>query len=171
MDRPLQNRAASPSSGEYEEDDDFVVVDDAHDIKRDGDQTKYVTAKTLEATVAAAKTACVESAKAAAGSVLQVASTVANEVGERSGTLLSGGDRRDRQRRYVQERILEARRLRALNDGLEEEYTDESEEAQQLRESGGGFEEAKLVAPGLCRDKGDGSSDMIELLTHVWKNC
>ena len=110
--------------------------------------------------MAAAKTAFVESAKAAAGSALQVASTLASEVGERSGKLLSGGDRRDRQRRYIQERILEARCLRALDEGLEEEYMDESEKVQQSYQNTDGFEEAKLVTPGLGKDTGNSSSGM-----------
>ena len=130
------------------------VCGPASDIPQDGDQTKYVPpAKTLEATVAAATTACVESAKAAAGTALQVASTVVSEVGERSGRMLSGGGRRDRERRYIQERILEARRLRA---------SDESEEAQGSHDSGDRFEEATLVAPGSGKDTGDGSNGMID---------
>ncbi|MCJ1389905.1 hypothetical protein MMC18_002762 [Xylographa bjoerkii] len=166
MDRLLQGRAASPSSQEYEEHDDFVVVDESPHIKWDGDQTKYVPPKTLEATVAAAKSACVETAKAAVGSALQVASTVVSEVGERGGTLLLGVDRRDRRRRYIQDRILEARRLRALGEGLGR-CVDESEETEASYESGGEFEEAKLVAPGLGKDIGDRSSGMIELLNNV----
>ncbi|MCJ1316923.1 hypothetical protein MMC15_002244 [Xylographa vitiligo] len=160
MDRPHRNRGTSPSSEGYEENDDFVVVNDPLHVKWDGHQTKYVPTKTLEATVAAAKTAFVESAKAAAGSALQVASTLASEVGERSGKLLSGGDRRDRQRRYIQERILEARCLRALDEGLEEEYMDESEKVQQSYQNTDGFEEAKLVTPGLGKDTGNSSSGM-----------
>ena len=112
--------------------------------------------------MAAAKTACVESAKAAAGTALQVASTVVSEVSERSGTLLFGGDRRDRERKYIQESILEARHLRAL---------DESIEAQPSHESEDGFEEAKLMVPWLGTDTGDGSSGMTELFTNVWRNC
>ncbi|MCJ1438998.1 hypothetical protein MMC27_008388 [Xylographa pallens] len=162
MDRPPQNPGTSFSSEEYEQDGDFVVVDEPHHVKWDGDQTKYIPPKTLEGTVAAAKSACIESAKAAAGSALQVASTVVSEVSERSGTLLFGGDRRDRERRHVQERILEARHLRAL---------DEPKEAQPSHESGDGFEEAKLVVPGLGKDTGDGSSGMKELFTNVWRNC
>ncbi|MCJ1401086.1 hypothetical protein MMC11_004298 [Xylographa trunciseda] len=171
MDRLQQNRAASPSSEEYEEDDDFVLVDDSHHVKWDGDQTKYVPPKTLEATVAAAKTACVETAKAAVGSALQVASTVVSEVGGKSGTLLSGVDRRDRKRKYIQQRILEARRLRALDEELGEEYVDESEEAKTPYEGAGEFEEAKLVAPGLGKGVGDSSNGMLELVTNVWRSC
>jgi len=121
--------------------------------------------------VAAANAACVETAKAAVGVALQVASTLMSEVGVKSGTLLSGVDRRDRKRKYIQERILEARRLRALDGGFEEEDVDESEEAKAPYQSGGEFEEAELVAPGLDKDIGDSSNGMVELVINVWRNC
>ena len=146
-----------------------LSADSTSIISKDEDQAKYVPPKTQETAVAAAKTVCVETAKAAVSSALQVASTIVAEVGERGGMMLSGADRRGCRRMYIQGRILEARRLRALDEGLGKEYVDENIAIQASHHDRDEFEEARLMAPGLCKDIGNSTHGMVGLATSLRK--